>query len=115
VLTPHMQKEVDIWICPHPQGDPAGAYVETFGSGLPIIGYANEALAGLLRRVDAGRAVPIGDAKALAAAVAAVDKDREQLVRWSQAALAFAAENTFHKSFERRMLHIDKLLTAAGR
>lgn len=50
MLTPHMQHEIDIWVCPHPQADPAGAYVETFGSGLPIIGDANEAFAGLLRR-----------------------------------------------------------------
>jgi colanic acid/amylovoran biosynthesis glycosyltransferase len=113
-LTPHMQREVDIWICPHPQGDPSGAYIETFGNGLPIIGYANEALAGMLRRVDAGRTVPIGDAKALAAAVAAADTDRELVVRWSQAALDFAADNTFYKSFERRMIHIDKLLAAKG-
>lgn len=30
-----------LFVCCHVQGDPSCAYLETFGSGLPIVGYAN--------------------------------------------------------------------------
>lgn len=112
VLTPHMQKNVDIWVCPHVQGDPSGAFLETFGSGLPIIGFDSEALTGMLRLAEAGRTVPLGDAKALAASVARASRDREDLINWSTAARAFATEHTFDKSFKRRMAHIDRILSS---
>lgn len=110
VLTPLMQKEVDIWLCPHPQGDPSGAYMESFGYGLPIIGFGNEALAGLLELVDAGRTVPVDDPDKLADAVAEAHRNRERVVRWSSEARSFAAEHTFSKSFARRMRHLDAIL-----
>ena len=114
VLTPHLQREVDIWVCPHVQGDPSGAYMEAFGYGLPIVGFANEALDGMLKRVDAGRTVPIGDATALAEVLASLHKHREQVVRWSTNARAYATEHTFDKSFERRMKHIDAVLDVSA-
>ncbi len=110
VLTPYLQREIDIWVCPHPQGDPSGAYMEALGHGLPIIGFGNEALAGMFKFVDAGEVVPVGDTAAFAKAVARAHANREQLIRWSTAARAFATEHTFDKSFERRMKHIDALL-----
>lgn len=111
VLTPYLKREVDVWVCPHPQGDPSGAYMEAFGDGLPIIGYANDALAGMLERVDAGRTVALNDPKALAQEVASANRNRTQLVKWSQTAREYAAEHTFDKSFARRMRHIDALLS----
>lgn len=109
-LTPHMQTQVDVWICPHVQGDPAGAFLEAFGSGLPIIGFDTEALTGLLRLVDAGATVTTRDVKSLAARVAQASSDRDGLVMWSKRARAFAAEHTFDKSFYRRMVHIEDVL-----
>ena len=109
-LTPYMQSEVDLWVCPHVQGDPAGAYMEALGNGTPILGYDNEALTGLLVRVDAGRAVPIGDAARLAREIADGHADRARLVTWSKNARDYATDHTFEKSFERRMVHIDQIL-----
>lgn len=109
-LTPHFQYRTDLWICPHVQGDPSGSYMEVLADGLPIIGYANQALAGLMRLVDAGRTVPVGDVPALARQVALVHQDRERLSRWSRNARAFASEHTFDKSFERRMQHLEAIL-----
>ena len=114
-LTPHMQKNVDIWVCPHVQGDPSGAFLETFGSGLPIIGFDSEALTGMLRLVEAGRTVPLGDAKALAASVARASRGRENLIRWSTAARSFATDHTLDASFKRRMAHIDQILSSRSR
>ncbi len=109
-LTPFMQREIDIWVCPHVQGDPAGAYMEAFGNGTPILGFDNEALTGLLARVEAGRTVPIGDAAALAREVAQAHANRDRVAAWSNTARNYAAEHTFEKSFARRMEHIDGLL-----
>ncbi len=109
-LTPFMQREVDIWVCPHVQGDPAGAYMEALGNGTPILGFDNEALNGLLARVDAGCIVPIGDATALAQEVALAHRNRDRIKSWSDTGRSYAAEHTFEKSFARRMEHIDSLL-----
>lgn len=110
-LSTIFREETDIWICPHTQGDPSGAYMEAFGFGLPIIGYRNEALAGLLGLVTAGESVPVGDESALAAAIADAHHDRERVIRWSEAARGFAEKHTFSKSFERRMRHLEAILT----
>lgn len=113
-LTPYLQKEVDIWVCPHVQGDPSGAYIESFGDGLPIVGYGNEALAGMLKRVDAGCIVAIGDSNAVAARLTALHDDREQLVSWSTNARAFAEQHTFDRSFQRRMEHLSAVMAIEG-
>ena len=105
-----MQQNVDVWVCPHVQGDPSGSYMETFANGLPIVGYANEALSGLLGLVDAGETVPIGDAASLSGILARVYSDRERLVQWSHNARQLAKKHTFDKSFERRMNHLEALL-----
>jgi glycosyltransferase involved in cell wall biosynthesis len=110
VLTPFLRREVDIWVCPHLQGDPSGAYMEAFGDGLPIVGYANEAFSGMLKMVSAGRSVRLSDPSALAQAVADAHRDRERLIGWSEAALDYSTQHTFDKTFERRTQHIDALL-----
>jgi colanic acid/amylovoran biosynthesis glycosyltransferase len=109
-LMAHMQSQVDLFVLCHPQGDPAGAYLETLGNGLPIVGYANEALLGLLGRAEVGRAVPIGDAAALARLIAELEGQREELARWSRCASAYAREHTFEKSFARRVEHMERVI-----
>lgn len=109
-LTEENQSHFDVWVCPHPQGDPSSAYLETLGNGLPMLGYANEALTGVLSKVNAGRTVPIGDAAGLARLIARYDRDREQLARWSRVGLDFARHHTFDLSFRRRAEHFVEVL-----
>ena len=107
-LLPHFKQSVDLFLCSHIQGDPAMAYLESLGAGVPIMGFANEALHGLLARAEVGQDAPIGDAQALAEHIAALARSggRERLRAWSENAVAFARAHLFDKSFERRMRHV---------
>jgi colanic acid/amylovoran biosynthesis glycosyltransferase len=105
-----VKREVDVFVCCHRQGDPSCTYIETMSCGVPIVGYENEALAGLLRRVPAGIVVPMDDVSALADAVARMHADRESLAAMSRRALEFAADNTFEETFRKRMEHLRGLL-----
>ncbi len=114
-LVATMQQELDVFLCCHPQGDPSGAYMEAFANGLPIVGYANEALTGLLDLKPYGLTAPIRDRAGVAQAVASLVKKPEQLAQWSRAAAAFAREHTFDKSFQRRNAHFEQVYQAFQR
>jgi glycosyltransferase involved in cell wall biosynthesis len=102
-LVPFVQSQADIFLCCHKQGDPSCTYLETFACGVPIAGYLNEALSGLLKRVDAGWGVPLNEPKALAALVTQLVQRRSEIADKSRRALAFARANTFELTFEHRV------------
>lgn len=104
-LAPRLRDETDLFVCCHRQGDPSCTYLETLACGVPIVGYANEAWLGLLRHVKAGAAVPLDDVDALAGCIARIAADRTCLGTWSSAALPFAREHSFEKTFARRVGH----------
>lgn len=114
-LIPHLRKEIDLFVCPHVQGDPSCTYLETWAAGVPIIGFDNEAFSGLLRRVDAGRDVPMGDERALAQAVVDAVADPDLLARWGRTGLEFASEHTAERSFRARVEHLVELGGSASR
>ncbi|HEX7898566.1 MAG TPA: glycosyltransferase family 4 protein [Planctomycetota bacterium] len=111
-LAPFIRREADVFVCCHPQGDPSCTYLETFACGVPIAGYRNEALEGLLKRVDAGWGTPVNDPKALAGLLARLHQDRSSLPAKSRAARAFAAERTFERTFAAR---VDFFVACAAR
>jgi glycosyltransferase involved in cell wall biosynthesis len=114
-LLPLVKREVDVFVCCHRQGDPSCTYIETMSCGVPVIGYDNEALAGLLRRVPAGVGVPMDDVSSLADALARLHADRPSLATMSRRALDFAAQNTFEETFRKRMEHLQTLVADAER
>ncbi len=115
-LLPWVKKNVDLFVCCHRQGDPSCTYLETFSCGVPIVGYDNEAFAGLLPHVDAGRAVPMNDIAALADVVQELAGNREQIATWSRNALRFAHQNTFESAFGARIEQLRQLaLQKSGR
>jgi colanic acid/amylovoran biosynthesis glycosyltransferase len=105
-LLPFVKEEVDAFVCCHRQGDPSCTYIETMSCGVPVIGYENEALAGILRRTPVGSGVPMDDLSALADTIARLNVDRESLAAMSRRALEFAAENTFEATFRKRIEHL---------
>lgn len=109
-LTPLLQDEIDLFVCPHRQGDPSCTYLETMACGVPIVGYANEAWAGLLRHGASGWSTPLDDPRALARQVAQLTQDRESIARAACQVREFAAEHTFERVFQRR---IEQLLAIA--
>jgi hypothetical protein len=105
-----MDAEWDVFLCCHVQGDPSGMYLEMLGKGLPFVGYANEALAGILRRTNVGVAVPVRDALGAARAIARLHEERRSIAFWSRAARAFGAKHTYDRTFRRRVDHLLSVL-----
>jgi glycosyltransferase involved in cell wall biosynthesis len=112
-LAPLVRDEVDLFVCPHVQGDPSCTYLETFACGVPMVGYDNEAFGGLMTYVDAGWRVPLGDPEAMASAILALDRDRAAIVAKARAARDFAREHTFEATCRRRMEHLRSCMTVS--
>ena len=110
---PLMRREIDLFLCCHRQGDPSCTYLEAMACGVPVAGYANEAVRGLLALAEAGVATATGDLAALVDAVIALDRDRPLLARYSQRALDFAEEHCFEQTFRRRVDHVARLASRA--
>ena len=105
-LLPELKRNIDLFVACHRQGDPSCTYLETFGCGVPIIGYDNEAFSGLLERAIAGMKTPMDDLPALAQATAELLGDRPRLARMARAARRFAEANTCELSFRGRTDHL---------
>jgi glycosyltransferase involved in cell wall biosynthesis len=103
-LLPLMREQVDLFVAPHIQGDPACTYLETLACGVPIVGYANEAWSGILNRAPVGWSAPVGDPKALARVIASLEKS--ELAERSLAALQFAKEHSFERTYDARVRHL---------
>lgn len=110
-LVPEISAGIDVYVMPHRQSDPSCTYLETLSCGIPIVGYANRALAGILARADAGIGVAMDDVAGVAAAIRQFDADRALLARQSRNAVVFARPHSFEQTFRRR---VDHLLQVAG-
>ena len=74
--------------------------------GVPIAGYDNEALAGVIATSQAGWSTPMHDVSALADTVARLHADRTALVEAAHKARSFAAEHAFEATMQRRTQHL---------
>jgi colanic acid/amylovoran biosynthesis glycosyltransferase len=108
-LVPYVTREVDLFVCCHRQGDPSCTYVETMSCGVPVAGYANEALLSLARHSGAGWASPIGDPLSLAQLIGWIANNPAALRQQSMQSLAFARDHTFEKTFKRRISHLKQI------
>jgi colanic acid/amylovoran biosynthesis glycosyltransferase len=113
-LLPFLKNETDMFVCCHRQGDPSCTYLETMACGVPIIGYANEAWSQLSDHARTGWVVRNGDALAMANKIAKLDQSPDAIEREGVNSLRFAAENTFEKTFQRRVDHFKTLVGDAG-
>lgn len=111
---PFMRERVDLFLCCHPQGDPSSTYPETMSCGTPIVGYDNEAWAGVRRTSNAGWSVPLGDSAALARKVAALHEAREQIAEHAQRSRAFAMAHCFEETEVARVAHLRRIALSNG-
>lgn len=109
-LMPRVREDIDLFVCCHRQGDPSCTYLETLACGVPIVGYDNEAFAGLLRQCPAGSAVAMDDHDALAKEIARLAHAPHELLAMAQAGLELARKHTFESEFTARMNHMKALL-----
>ena len=113
-LIPFVKANVDLFICCHRQGDPSCTYLETMSCGVPIVGYANEAFAGIVEHSKIGWLVEMDRPKLLAKKVAELSRDRERIKAMSFNSLRFAGLNTFEKTFEARISHIERIAMSSS-
>ncbi|MEM9195007.1 MAG: glycosyltransferase [Myxococcota bacterium] len=106
-LIPFLKHSVDLFVCPHLQGDPSCTYLETFAAGIPIAGFANEAFAGLLdTESNLGWSAPTGEVYELARQIEILNQQRRLLESASHTAREFALAHTFEQETRRRIRHL---------
>lgn len=103
---PYLKTCTDLFICPHPQGDPSSTYPEVMSCGVAMTGYENEAFSGIVSHSSAGFLSPIGKPELLAKRIAQLHEDRREIATAMRSALAFARKHTFEATFARRMDHM---------
>jgi len=111
-LMPKLKSQIDLFLMPHPQADPSCTYLETLSCGVPIMGYDNEAMTGLLEHASIGWAVPIGADELMAERIAQLDKDRDALAQQARHARDFASQHCFEDVFTGRIEHLKTVLAA---
>ena len=112
-LIPLLRREIDLFVCPHLQGDPSCTYLETLSGGVPIVGYDNQAWRGVQQLSSAGRVCTLGEPAALASEIEALSNDHDELKLLAQRALAFSMKHEFEAEFERRVTHLLQLAASA--
>lgn len=105
-LVPKVTEDVDLFVCCHRQGDPSCTYLETMSCGVPIVGYDNEAFAGLVRHSGTGWMAAMDQPETLARVIFELDRARSKLVEAAFSARDFAAQNTFEKTMQNRVDHL---------
>lgn len=109
-LVPFAKETIDLFVCCHRQGDPSCTYLETMACGVPIVGYANEAFQGIVEHSNAGWLVEMDRPEQLASKVAELSTSLDEVKAMSFRALNFTKQNTFEKTFSRRMAHIYRVI-----
>lgn len=102
-LVPHFRRAIDLFVCCHRQSDPSCTYMEAMGCAVPIAGYGNAALRGLLAHSAAGVATPMDRPEKLAAAIVSLSSHRDSLAAMMRGAFALASGHDFESTFARRV------------
>jgi len=96
-------RESDLFVCCHVQDDPSCSYLEAFGSGLPIVGYANRMWSALQKATNVGASTPMKRVEACAKGIAECLADSKQMREDSLRARSFALEHSFEREFAKRI------------
>ncbi len=104
-LLPFLRTHADLFVCCHRQGDPSCTYLETMLCGVPIVGYANQALVGIVERFNIGWVVKMDRPEEVANKIAEISRDRQQLRLISKRIVPMVREHTFENTFRARIAH----------
>ncbi|HWB20456.1 MAG TPA: glycosyltransferase, partial [Phycisphaerales bacterium] len=105
-LMPFISNEIDLFLCPHRQGDPSCTYLETLSCGVPIVGYDNEAFTGICSMADIGWTSTMDSPIKIAHVIARLHADRAAVAAASREAVAFASRHTFENTMSKRINHL---------
>ena len=102
--------ESDLFICCHIQSDPSCTYLESFGAGLPIVGYGNRMWKRLCIASQAGAYSPIGDQQHVVRTIRELIRDAQNINDLSNRAREFALAHTFENEFKLRTDDLNRRL-----
>jgi colanic acid/amylovoran biosynthesis glycosyltransferase len=102
---PFLKQAADLFVCCHMQGDPSSTYSEVMACGVPVAGYDNEALKGIVELSGSGFLAPMGASKVLASVIADLHRGRDRLVKAAQIGRSFSMQHCFEATFSRRVDH----------
>jgi colanic acid/amylovoran biosynthesis glycosyltransferase len=97
-----ISQAADAFVCCHIQNDPSCTYLESFGAGLPVVGYANRMWERLYGASGGGLISPLGRIGPLVERVESLCTDPNLLPKLSRKARDFAQEHVFEKEFKKR-------------
>jgi colanic acid/amylovoran biosynthesis glycosyltransferase len=106
-----LSHDFDLFVCCHIQGDPSCTYLESFGAGLPVVGYGNRMWRRLSAESGVGSWSPTGRPEAVADDVQRLASDQATLAAMSERARRFALDHTFEREFKRRTDALNAALT----
>ncbi len=92
-------QDFDVFVCCHIQNDPSCTYLETFGAGVPVVGYANRMWQRLSHASGVGYSSPIGDVDQVAKTIASLSANPQELDEMSKAARQFALDHCWEHEF----------------
>jgi glycosyltransferase involved in cell wall biosynthesis len=98
-----ISRSFDLFVCCHIQSDPSCTYLESFGAGLPIVGYGNRMWRRLCESSGAGLLSPLGRPALVADDVQRLSEDFQLLSTLSERAVAFAQEHNYESEFGKRI------------
>lgn len=96
-------KSFDAFVCCHIQGDPSCTYLESFGAGLPIVGYGNRMWRRLAETSQAGDWSPMKQPLAVANDVRRLIEGADRLPTLSRRAREFALAHAYEHEFDLRI------------
>ena len=102
--------QFDLSICLQLQSEPNPNYIRALSCGIPLVGFANDAIVGLCKGSQAGKIVPLWKIKSIAKAISEFDKNRELLIQASQNARELSRKYTLDKMLSKRIQHIQNSL-----
>jgi colanic acid/amylovoran biosynthesis glycosyltransferase len=105
-----LSRTFDVFVCCHLQSDPSATYLESFGSGLPIVGYGNRMWRRVREESDAGLCAPMRRYEAVADGLQKLIAEPRMLDEMSLRARRFALDHTFEITFSRRVDAINAAL-----
>jgi colanic acid/amylovoran biosynthesis glycosyltransferase len=97
-----ISRTFDLFVCCHIQADPSCTYLESFGAGLPVVGYGNRMWRRLSLEASVGSWSPVGQPQAVANDIKRLALDFAMLAGMSERARSFALEHAFEHEFRRR-------------
>lgn len=105
-----ISRSFDLFVCCHIQSDPSCTYLESFGSGLPIVGYGNRMWRRLQEDSGAGFASTLGRPGLVAEDVRRIISDPQTLELMSEKAVIFAEQHCYEREFAKRIDAVNQAL-----